>query len=179
MNIYCRAALLTGYLAVSLLVIRQAEAGGTTSAHPSKDSIAARLAEDVPAGFPRFSFANRKEDAALLSHYLWYHFHHRLGNSLTLFNKEYLLFADVWLGNACPRGSHETIQEVHRRALLGIQVDAEGYVSSHQHFSHAHDLGWPFPIWAQAGNTPDLVPGVAAGWHFQPLEEVRGWAATT
>jgi hypothetical protein len=175
MSTHCRTALFVGYVTFSLLAIHQAEAAGAEPAPSDDSSIATRLLKDVPAGFPHFSFAAHDEDARLLTHYLWYHFHHRLGNGSTVFNKEYLLLADAWLGNASPRGSHETIQDVHRRLLLGIEIDAEGYVSSHQHFSHAHDRGWPFPLWAQAGNNPDLVRGVAAGWHFQPMDKVRGW----
>jgi len=142
---------------------------------PPKTDVVTRLIQDVPDDFPRFSFAGHAEQARLLTHFLWYHFHHRLGNSKVLFNKEYLLTADVWLGNARPRGSSETIQQVHRRTLLELYMDPEGYVSSHQHFSHAHDLGWPFPYWAQAHKELPRVKGLAAGWHFQPLEKVRGW----
>lgn len=138
-------------------------------------NVVSRLIENVPDDFPRFAFANHLEQAQLLSHYLWYHFQHRLGNSLTLFNKEYLLISDMWLGNACPRGSKESIQNVHRRMLLDMYIDSEGYVSSHQHFSHAHDLGWPFPSWAQADNDPDRVKGKTVGWFFQPMDKVRGW----
>ncbi len=134
-----------------------------------------RLLQDVPHDFPRFGFAGHSEQAQLLSHYLWYHLYHRGGPSLTLFNKEYLLTADIWLGNASPRGATARIQDVHRGLLLGVRIDGEGYVSSHQHFSHAHDLGWPFPTWAQVDSDPDKVKGKAVGWHFQPLDQVPGW----
>lgn len=123
----------------------------------------------TPPEFPRFEFAGHEEEAELLSGYLWYHFHHRLGNSLTLFNKEYLLFSDTWMNGAIVRGTDQTIQRIHRDALLAIEMDAEGYVDTHQHFSHAHDRGWPFPMWTLAAN------GITAGWHFQPIEEVPGW----
>ena len=141
-------------------------------------SPVAQLLRHVPDDFPCFDFAGHTEPAQLLTHYLWYHFHHRLGNSPTLFNKEYVLTSDIWLGNAFPRGSKESIQDVHRRNLLAVQLDDEGYVSSHQHFSQAHDLGWPFPSWAQAGNKPDLVRGITVGWHFQPLDKVPGWVGS-
>ena len=141
----------------------------------SGQSIVADLMKNVPADFPRFSFEGHAEQADLLTHYLWYHFHHRLGNGLTLFNQEYLLTSDIWLGNARPRGSDQTIQEVHRSMLLGMQMDDEGYVLTHQHFSHAHDHGWPFPLWTQSDNHPDRVKGKTFGWHFQPLDKVPGW----
>ena len=141
----------------------------------SQSDVVSRLMADVPADFPRFEFANHHEQADLLSHFLWYHFHHRLGNSPVMFNKEYLLTADIWLANAYPRGSKEPIQDVHRRVLLDAFIDDEGYVSSHQHFSHAHDLGWPFPTWGQSHRELPLTKGKTVGWHFQPLKNVRGW----
>ncbi len=150
-------------------VVTAAQAGGS-------DGVIAELMKSVPADFPRFEFAGRAEQADLLTHYLWYHFHHRLGNGLTLFNQEYLLTSDIWLGNARPRGVDRSIQEVHRSMLLGMQMDDEGYVQTHQHFSHAHDYGWPFPLWTQSDNHPDRVKGKTFGWHFQPLDKVPGWA---
>ena len=138
-------------------------------------ALISQLMASVPSGFPRFVFANCPEQADLLSHFLWYHFHHRLGNSAVMFNKEYLLTADIWLGNAFPRDSQERIQDVHRRALLEAVIDDEGYVSSHQHFSQAYDLGWPFPSWGQAHRDLAQVKGKTAGWHFQPMKNVRGW----
>jgi len=143
---------------------------------PSRQGIVAELMKTVPPEFPHFEFAGHAEQADLLTHYLWCHFHHRLGNGLTLFNQEYLLTSDIWLGNARPRGSDQPVQEVHRSMLLGMQMDDEGYVLTNQHFSHAHDYGWPFPLWTQSDNHPDRVKGKTFGWHFQPLDKVPGWA---
>jgi len=53
-------------------------------------------------------------------------------------------------------------------------MDPEGYVLTHQHFSHAHDHGWPFPLWTQSDRTPEGVKEKTAGWHFQK-GPVRGW----
>jgi len=142
----------------------------------SRQNIVAELMKSVPEDFPHFEFESHDEQANLLTHYLWYHFHHRLGNGLTLFNQEYLLTSDIWLGSARPRGSNQPIQEVHRSMLLGMQIDEEGYVLTNQHFSHAHDYGWPFPLWTQSDNHPDRVKGKTFGWHFQPLDKVPGWA---
>lgn len=122
----------------------------------------------VPADFPQFEFEGHNEAAQLLNNYLWYHFHQRLGNSLSLFNKEYLLVSDVWMNGAIARDTDQTIQRIHRDSLLAIEMDAEGYVNTHQHFSHAHDRGWPFPMWTQGG-------AGSKGWHFQPLDQVPGW----
>lgn len=128
----------------------------------------------APEGFTRFEIDARPEDAATISDFLWRHFRDRGGNGPTLFNKEYLLVADSWLSDAVPRGDSRPIQEVHRAALLEARIDPDGYVHTHQHFSQAHDAGWPFPVWTQAGRGPDEVIGRAAGWHFQ-TPRAPGW----
>ena len=130
---------------------------------------------EAPEGFTSFSFKGNEDAARVMNDYLWYHFHHRLGNPDVLFNKEYCLTSDMWLNNATPRGEERTIQEVHRANLLGIEMDNEGAVFTHQHFSHAHDHGWPFPLWTQADYGPDRLLGKAAGWHFQHKEDLHGW----
>jgi len=161
---------------LALCLILSSTSKMRASAEPEPKSIANQLMAGVPADFPRFTFEGHGEQADLLNHYMWYHFHHRGGNGVTLFNKEYLLTSDIWLGNARPRQSKETIQQVHRRNLLAVRMDDEGYVQTHQHFSHAHDHGWPFPMWTQAEIGPDRVKGKTAGWHFQKdLEAVPGW----
>jgi hypothetical protein len=160
---------------LSCLFIPQTRAADESESSITKTHVVSQLIKNVPDDFPHFTFTHYPEQAQLLSHFLWYHFHHRLGNSEVQFNKEYLLTADIWLGNASPRDSQERIQDVHRRALLETYIDDEGYVSSHQHFSQAHDLGWPFPSWGQAHKDLAQVKGKTAGWHFQPLKSVRGW----
>jgi len=129
----------------------------------------------APEHFTQFEVEGHDEDAATLNRYLWYHFHHRGGNDAVLFNKEYLAYADLWLADAKPRIEERTIQEVHRANFLSMEQDGEGYVLTNQHFSHSHDGGWPFPLWTQSGRGPEEVRGVSAGWHFQPVDQVRGW----
>lgn len=133
------------------------------SAEPGSEATV----NDVPDSFPKFSFAGHEREADLLSRYLWYHFTNRLGNSPTLFNKEYLTVSDLWMGGAIDKRRHKSIQDVHREDLMSIKLDSSGYVHTHQHFSHAHDHGWPFPLWSQSSNGPDGVVGRTAGWHFQ------------
>jgi len=137
--------------------------------------IVSELIRDIPPDFPRFEFAGHTEQAELLGHYLWYHFRQRMGHARVLFNKEYMLTSDIWLGNAFDRKSTKTVQDTYRQMLLDVKMDSEGYVLSQQHFSNAHDHGWPFPSWAQSDSDPDLVKGKAVGWFFQPLNRVRGW----
>ncbi|MBC7328318.1 hypothetical protein H5T87_09450 [bacterium] len=129
------------------------------------------LMDNIPKNFSRFYFSLNEENAQWLSRYLWYHFHTRMGNNPVLFNKEYLTIADMWLSEAIDTRRGKPIQEVHKEDINSIRIDDEGYVHSHQHFSQAHDYGWPFPIWCQ--NMPQ-IDGYTAGWHFQ--EDGIGWA---
>lgn len=150
---------------------------------PALAAPPADLADDIPPTFTRFVFPGNDEAAQLLNRYTWHHFSKRLGNGRVLFNKEYLMVSDLWLAGAtdAKRGGLR-IQDVHRQDLGAVEIDADGYVHSHQHFSHAHDHGWPFPLWPQV---PGGHRGFTAGWHFQddgpdwqwiwPM--IRGWGA--
>ena len=128
------------------------------------------LAENVPDHFPRFFFEGDQEKAQLLSRFLWHHFSTRLSHPKTTFEQEYMTLSDMWLGGAHHPGWPRRIQKIHRDNLLGIELSPSGYVHTHQHWSHAHEHGWPFPIWTQV---PGGVAGVTAGWHFK--EQPRGW----
>ncbi|MFO7975893.1 MAG: hypothetical protein R6V12_14805, partial [Candidatus Hydrogenedentota bacterium] len=131
----------------------------------------ADLSENAPADFPRFYFRGYDEDAALLNRYLWHHFSKRLGHSPALFNKEYLTMSDLWMGGAVHPGWPAPIQDIQRDDLLAIKLNPDGYVWTHQHFSHAHEQGWPFPLWTHGPTGPE---GYGAGWHFQ--DDGPGWA---
>ncbi|MCC5875482.1 MAG: hypothetical protein JJU11_04605 [Candidatus Sumerlaeia bacterium] len=124
-----------------------------------------------PPGFPSFSFEGHEEDSRTLTEYLWYHFHHRIGNFHTLFFREYMTVSDIWMANAPAKGKDISMQEEIRSWYEDTVMDADGYIQSHQHFSHAHDGGWPFPLW------PQVVPAftdVTYGWHFQE-DHGPGW----
>lgn len=54
--------------------------------------------------------------------------------------------------------------------LENIKIYPDGYVSVGQHYSHAHDGGWPFPTWPQIFE-PGQFRGYTAGWHFQDRTE--------
>lgn len=122
------------------------------------------LVQGCSPEFTRFAFSGDPAGAQALNRYLWYHFSSRMGNGRTLFNKEYLTTADLWVSGATDERRAKSIQAVHREDLLAIELDDEGYVKTHQHFSHAHDDGWPFPLWPQV---PGGEQGITAGWHFQ------------
>ncbi len=128
------------------------------------------LTSDVPRDFPRFFFPQHDTEAGLLSRYLWNHFSNRGGYGKVAFNKEYLTTSDMWLGGGVHPGWPGPIQEIHRDELLSIRQDREGYIWTHQHFSHAHEQGWPFPMWTQAPSGPE---GYTVGWHFQ--DDGPGW----
>ncbi len=123
------------------------------------------LAQDsqAPPDFPRFEFQNHEEESALLSRFLWHFFDKRAGNFDAAFILEYMMTADIWMAGANPPSDKSSIQELKRRVLDRIEMDPEGYVNSHQHFSHAHDRGWPFPLyWQQIGS----FHGLTYGWHW-------------
>ena len=142
----------------------------TTTTRRAMFDLPTDLMDNVPADFPRFFFAGHTQDAQWLSRYLWYHFSHRGGAGKCLFNQEYVTTSDMWMGGAIHPRMPRPIQDIHREMLRAIHVDEEGYVSTHQHFSHAHERGWPFPMWTQAPPGPE---GPTAGWHFQ--EDGPGW----
>ncbi len=54
--------------------------------------------------------------------------------------------------------------------LEKIKMFPDGYVSVGQHYSHAHDGGWPFPLWPQIYE-PNQFLGFTGGWHFQDQTE--------
>jgi len=139
-------------------------------------SLQAQELPPPPEGFTRVEIPSAPEAADVMNAYLWRHFHLRGGNGPTLFNKEYVTLSDLWLANAPERGSGLPIQDVHRRDLLAIEVGDDGYVNTHQHFSHAHDLGWPFPLWTQAAFDRRDVKGITAGWQFQHEADLTGWS---
>jgi hypothetical protein len=130
------------------------------------------LIEGIPAEFPRLRLGDHERESSLLSRYLWDRFEVRRptdAEQTVLFNKEYLAISDLWLGGAKARAG-KPIQRAFGDSLLAIKLDPDGYVHTHQHFSHAHDHGWPFPLWTQVPGGP---AGVTAGWHFQ--EDGPAW----
>lgn len=82
---------------------------------------------------------------------------------------------DAWLPTPAlwPDGpSSAPMRDAWRAALAGRDVDANGYVATHQHPSIAHPSGWPFPFWNQGAGS--------FGWHFS-FEGTVGppWRKTT
>ncbi len=72
------------------------------------------------------------------------------------FDLPYILPSVLWPAIGT-NASAAAMREFYGSQLLERKIDDEGYVTSNQHRGHAHDDGWPFPTWAQAGG---------AGWLF-------------
>ncbi|MHB9038205.1 MAG: glucosidase family protein [Armatimonadota bacterium] len=143
--------------------------GGMVSA----DSTSRDTIWNIPNDFTTFQFSGKGRESQILSYYLWYHFDTRLsGGGKAVFNKEYLTLSDLWVVGAIDKSAKKRIQDLLRTDLSNTQLDDEGYVHTHQHFSYAHENGWPFPIWTQSGTKPEQVNGQTAGWHFQ---QPPGW----
>lgn len=142
-NLLAKALVVVLGCAVSLSGLRAKEADEEHRlVEPPPD-----LAENVPDHFPRFYFEGHERRAQLLNRYLWHHFSTRLSHPRTTFEAEYLTLSDTWMGGAHHPGWSDRIQKIHRSNLLDIQLSPGGYVHTHQHWSHAHEHGWPFPIW--------------------------------
>ena len=120
------------------------------------------LMPDVPAGFSRFSFPGNQLKAQLLNRYLWDFFKNRALNAKAPYFKEYLQISDLWLAQANEPRTGIPIQQTHADELQQIYQDEEGYLSSHQVLSCAHDHGWPFPVWCW----PDGFSGHATAWNW-------------
>lgn len=145
---------------------------GVNVLQAQKSFLAKGKGSDRPDGFTTFTIQGHNKEAQLISDFLWYHLNSRGGMDMVLFNKEYLSMSDLWLNEAPAPGKDTLVQPVYRSILLDVGISPEGYVYTHQHYSSANDYGWPFPLWTQAGQ----VEGNTAGWHFQELENVKGWA---
>lgn len=123
-----------------------------------------------PPDFTSFDFAGLPDASAALSDYLWHFFRNRIGNPNASFYVEYMMTADIYLGGALTRPQGLEIQELKRQHLKELVVNPSGYVQTHQHYSHAHDHGWPFPFWPQQVGSWE---GLTYGWHWE--NSGQGW----
>jgi hypothetical protein len=72
------------------------------------------------------------------------------------FEIPYLLPSVLWPATGTQTRAAK-LRRFYRALLAERKIDAEGYVSTHQHRGQAHDDGWPFPSYVQSGG---------AGWLF-------------
>lgn len=162
-----RICILIFALMASITQLKPAEAGNTMDILPNTED----LITTTNTNFSHFYFEGAEEDAQWLSRFLWYHFAQRLSNNPAPYPKEYLTLSDMWMNDAYhPNADKDphwkgSMQEIMRRNLLTIDFDPDGFADTNQVTSHAHDTGWPFPIWIQGGE-PNPETGHTVGWHF-------------
>lgn len=137
------------------LVALIAAGAGTATAEPPED-------------FPRFVVPGYEAEMASLRELYWLHYPGS-GPKATLWD-EWLTAPSLWPAVETD-GALERFVRQWRDTLSSRAMDDEGYVATHQHASIAHQLGWPFPFWAQGG------PG-AWGWHFSLAGVPEGWHGT-
>jgi hypothetical protein len=109
---------------------------------------------DVPRDFPRFVVPGHQAAMDALRELYWLHYP-GAGPKATMWDA-WLPMCSLW-----PATDGELrdapMRNAWRGALAGRKIDAEGYVSTHQHYGLAHRDGWPFPLWNQGGGM---------GWQF-------------
>jgi hypothetical protein len=101
--------------------------------------------------FPRFVVPGHEPAMQSLRNLYWLHYQHN-GPMATLWD-EWLPPATLWPAT----GDKLNMRQRWKATLSARHIDAEGYVSTHQHDGLAHAQGWPFPLWYQ---------GRGVGWHF-------------
>jgi hypothetical protein len=139
-------------------------------------SGAARPKVDIPPDFPLFSVPGQERAMAELRELLWTHYE-RGGPLATLWD-EWESGPTLWPAVSADDRMN-TIRERWRAALLGRNIDDEGYVSTHQHASIAHQDGWPFPFWQQGRHGWGwhfALPEVPPGFGVKDKGDQRGWS---
>jgi len=130
----------------------------------------------IPETFPNFIVPGREAEMASLRRLMWLHYV-PAGPLATLWD-EWISGPSLWPALRDERRMH-TIRDRWRTALAGRIMDPEGYVATHQHASIAHQLGWPFPFWAQGGPKTwgwhFSLEGVPGGWHGTEEKTQEGW----
>ncbi len=118
----------------------------------------------IPRDFPQFVVPGHEKEMASLRLLYW--------TSYRSARKPiYAALWDVWMATptlaaaVSQKKSETSVKETWSKLLSDRYIGTDGYVSTQQHFSHAHDLGWPFPLWPQIA-VPALANGFTAGWHF-------------
>lgn len=110
--------------------------------------------EPVPKEFPRFEVPGHEREMDDLRAMYWLHYTGAAPKS-TMWD-EWLPEPALWPAISDAAGN-PVMRPLWKRELSARIIDAEGYVSTHQHHSLGHPLGWPFPFWNQ---------GQGWGWHF-------------
>lgn len=108
----------------------------------------------IPDQFPKFAVPGLEEQMNLLREMFFLHYTTTV--SIATLWDGWLPMATLWA--TVPPQTQTLYSPTQWRTTLGNRrIDAEGYVSTHQHTGLAHAEGWPFPLWQQFGGI---------GWHF-------------
>ncbi|UCD28098.1 MAG: hypothetical protein JSV03_13535, partial [Planctomycetota bacterium] len=130
--------------------------------------IGAEPSSEIPEDFPQFVVPGREKAMASLRDL--FYLHYQKARPLATLWDEWLSASSLWPGleSNVNKGA---MRKQWDKILSKRQMDAEGYVATHQHTSIAHQQGWPFPFWAQGG------PGTW-GWHFSLAGIHKHWHGT-
>ena len=109
----------------------------------------------VPEDFPRFEVPGQEQPMQWLRELYWLHYQ-PAGPLIALWD-EWMPMSTLWPARGAGAGL-EAMRGRWADTLAGQEIDAEGYVHTHQHDGLAHAEGWPFPLWTQAHGV---------GWHFR------------
>lgn len=160
--------------------------------HPAQWLLIARFAlaanpatagamQGMPEDFPRFIVPGHEQAMASLRSLYWLHYkdYRTRSRPMPTAWDEWMTGSTLWPAV----GSNDEIIATRRhwaQGLGGRVIDPEGYVSSHQHASIAHQQGWPFPFWQQGGpgtwGWHFLLRGVPHNWDGSPAKTQEGWS---
>ena len=101
-----------------------------------------------------------------------YWLHYRNNGPMATLWDEWLPPATLWPAT----GDKLQMRQRWAQALSSRHIDAEGYVSTHQHDGTGHADGWPFPLWHQGGGIGWHFVGTGIGGYEPPrLSKSEGW----
>ena len=126
--------------------------------------------------FARFIVPGHETEMDGLRQLFWNHYQPPAGPLATLWD-EWMTGPTLWPA-VQKDAALQTIREKWSTVLSTRDIDAEGYVATHQHPSIAHPQGWPFPFWKQGKNTWGwhfAIPGLDANWHATEPKTQEGW----
>ncbi len=88
---------------------------------------------------------------------------------------------DEWLSLSSLWPAADKLEEMRTSwsQVLSTRIfEGDGYVSTHQHGSIAHQHGWPFPFYHNAGGTWGwhfALPPIDKNWHESQVSDEKGW----
>jgi len=119
----------------------------------------------IPSDFPSFRVPGHEAEMQSMRQLFWLH-NERNGPAATLWD-QWMPAPSLWPALEST-GFAANRRQAWYNTLSNRVIDKDGYVSTHQHASIAHPLGWPFPFWQQGRG--------GIGWHFSFKDTVGpGW----